>query len=874
MATNNRCPDDRELTSWRAEGEPDGDIRVHVAGCARCQAREDASASTIADSSPAARPAPGKRELALPHTLGRYQLLAVIGRGAFGTVYRALDMQLQREVAIKLLTRGRDDPDAVARLEREAVALAKLRHPNVLTIFDGGAVMGVPFLAMELVPGGTLREQMQQPMSWTRRYRLALDVARGVAAVHAAGFVHRDIKPDNVLLDRSQNAVLGDFGLARHDSSAASQDAKSAPNHDVELTQEGATVGTPAYMAPEQMLGGQATPASDQFALAVTLWELLFGARPFPDKDRFSAIEAGPALRDPHARTTYHRTTRAILTRALASDADKRWPSTEAFVDALQRRQTLRRRGAILGLAAAVASGGAIVSRVTSSPPALEATCPWVTQLDQYWEADSQATIAATFKASSADPDGAAYERVSSAVSVFVANWRSSATEACRAPGRAQDDARSCLDVMTKQLQRVMARLQHATPDTVRKSALLVGTLSDPQRCNTTDRDDFPLIENRALFDRLNEYGVKLTMSEVPSDKTGDVELRAILDEAKANRDFGIVALAAEQLGIRHGLRDEHVDAIKSYVDASAAADEQQHDVIRARSYLGIARELVALEQPNDAQRWLTIAEAAVARSGAANTLNAELRSLQGRVAFATERFEQAIALLDEARQLCSRDRCTDTVVTQLILDRAESHAALRNFAPALEAYKELMARPDIEGANLGAAALSAAYAAWNLDDLDQVVALLTRADGTFDPADAATLALLESLWCEVALTKQDLAQAASRCERAMTVATATADEPTILEAKILAGRSLVLRGRPAPALASLTSTLEAVRKRADQDMVASATIALAEAARAANRRAIGCEALARVEDLGERATHPRMQSRLNILERECAALP
>lgn len=870
MESGSRCPTDRELAAWRADGEPEGDIRMHVEGCARCQAREDASASTVADSSPATHRT-GRRELELPHTLGRYQLLAVIGRGAFGTVYRALDMQLQREVAIKLLTRGRDDPDAVARLEREAVALAKLRHPNVLTIFDGGAVMGVPFLAMELVPGGTLREQMQQPMSWSRGYRLALDVARGVAAVHAAGFVHRDIKPDNVLLDRSQNAVLGDFGLARHNSSPSTHDTERVPNQNVEITQEGAMVGTPAYMAPEQMIGGQATPASDQFALAVTLWELLFGARPFPDKDRFAAIEAGPELRHPHSRTTYHRTTRAILTRALASDADKRWPSTDALVEALQRRQTLRRRGAVIGLAAAVAAGGAIVSRVTTSPPSLEATCPWVTQLDQSWDPDSQATIAKAFEASGADPDGAGYARVNRRVSAFVADWRSSATAACRAPGRAQDDARTCLEVMTKQLQRAIARLQRATPDTVHRSALLLGTLSDPQRCNTTGRDDFPLIENRALFDRLNEYGVKLTMSEVPIDKTGDVELRAILDEAKANRDFGIVALASEQLGIRHGLRDEHVDAIKSYVDASAAADEQQHDVIRARSYLGIAREVVALEQPNEAERWLTLAEAAIARSGAANTLNAELRSLQGRVAFATERFEQAIAFLDEAKQLCAGGKCSDTVVTQLILDRAESYAALRDFAHAFVAYKELMARPDIEGANLGAAALSAAYAAWNLDNLDQVVALLSRADGTFDPDDAATLTLLESLWCEVALTKQDVAQAVSRCGRAMTAANATTDEPTILEAKILAGRSLLLQGKPAPALASLTTTLEAVRKRADQDLIASATIALAEAARAASRRAVGCEALARVEDIGDRATHPQMRARLATVAHECA---
>jgi len=814
-----------------------------------------------------------RRELALPHTLGRYQLLAVIGRGAFGTVYRALDMQLQREVAIKLLTRGRDDSDAVLRLEREAVALAKLRHPNVLTIFDGGAVMGVPFLAMELVPGGTLREQMQQPMSWSRRYRLALDLARGVAAVHDAGFVHRDIKPDNVLLDRSHNAVLGDFGLARHDSSASSQDAKAGTSpSDVDLTQEGATVGTPAYMAPEQMLGGQATPASDQFALAVTIWELLFGARPFPDKDRFAAIEVGPALRDPRSRTTYHRTTRAILTRALASDADKRWPSTKAFVDALQRRQIMRRRGAILGLAAAVAAGGAIVSRLTSSPPSLEATCPWVTQLDQHWGADSQAMIATAFTASGADPEGAAYGRVNSALSMFVGNWRSSATTACRAPGRAQEDARSCLDVMTKQLQRVIVRLQRASPDTVRRSALLIGTLSDPTRCNTTRREDFPLLENRALFDRLNDYGVKLTMSEVPGDKTGDVELLAILDEAKANRDLGIVAMASEQLGVRRGQREEHLDAIQSYVDASAAADELQHDSVRARSYLGIAREFVALEQWNEAQRWLGVAEAAIARSGSAYTLNAELRSLQGRVAFATEHFDQAIRFLDEARQLCSGDRCAATVVTQLILDRAESYAALRNFGSALDAYKELMARPDIEGANLGAAALSAAYAAWNLDDLDQVVALLTRADGTFDPADVATLALLESLWCEVALVKQDVAQVASRCQRAMTLATATSDEPTILEAKVLAGRSLLLQGKPAPALATLTTTLEAVRKQADKDLVVSATIALAEAAHAANRPTVGCQALARVEDIGERATHPRMRTRLTAVERECAA--
>ena len=223
--------------------------------------------------------------------LGRYLLLEELGRGGMGVVHAAFDEDLGRKIAIKLVNVHGDAPSSAerTRLLREAQALAMFTHPNIVTVFDVGESEQGVFVAMEYVPGATLRQWRAEEKHWWRKVLIFLEAGRGLAAAHAAGLVHRDFKPDNVLISRDGRVKVADFGLARVEG--AIEDLESTRSHrDVlgeEVTKTGARMGTPAYMAPEQHLGEQATAQSDQFAFCVTLWETLFGTAPFGRTNKF-----------------------------------------------------------------------------------------------------------------------------------------------------------------------------------------------------------------------------------------------------------------------------------------------------------------------------------------------------------------------------------------------------------------------------------------------------------------------------------------------------------------------------------------------------------------------------------------------------------
>ena len=213
---------------------------------------------------------------------GRYRLDALIGAGGMATVYRARDLRLERDVAVKLLsTNFAADPGAAARFEREARAMAAMHHPALVAIHDVGSVEGVPYLVMELVDGISLAERLRRsgPLDPDALEPILLALAGGLQALHDAGFVHRDVKPDNVMLARDGTAKLTDFGLVRGDASAT-------------MTAPGTTVGTLGYLAPELLRGEPATPASDDYALGALVYRALTGCLPYPDTTIAGLVEA------------------------------------------------------------------------------------------------------------------------------------------------------------------------------------------------------------------------------------------------------------------------------------------------------------------------------------------------------------------------------------------------------------------------------------------------------------------------------------------------------------------------------------------------------------------------------------------------------
>src|SRR5450755_1589269 len=243
-------------------------VERHLVDCPACATLVAVAAPPSRTGGQPGAPAP---ELAV----GRYRLLQLVGRGGMGEVYAAYDPELDRRVAIKILRAdARPDHIEAARLAREAQAVAKLSHPNVVAIYDVGSSAGRMFLAMELVEGETLAAWLAHHTRRTSEIlSMFLMAGRGLCAAHRAGIVHRDFKPQNVMVARDGSARVMDFGLA----------AAGGPGHtqQIRLTKAGAILGTPLYMSPEQMVGQTVDPRADQFSFCVSLWEALHGARPF-----------------------------------------------------------------------------------------------------------------------------------------------------------------------------------------------------------------------------------------------------------------------------------------------------------------------------------------------------------------------------------------------------------------------------------------------------------------------------------------------------------------------------------------------------------------------------------------------------------------
>jgi serine/threonine-protein kinase len=244
-----------------------------------------------------------------------------------GLVYRAYHEGLARQAAVKVLQALAPDLETTARFRREAQAIAQMRHPNILHVFDFGEYEGVPYMIVEFVPGGTLAERLRHgSIEWPATIKILRGVASGLDYAHGLGVVHRDVKPANVLLGRDSNPILADFGLAKLLQAASLK------------TLSGATTGTPAYMSPEQVTGHDVGPEADRYALATIAYELLTGEVPFEGEGVFELLYAH-VHRDPPVASTrkpeLSPVVDQVLRRGLAKDPEARWGSCAEFVSAL-----------------------------------------------------------------------------------------------------------------------------------------------------------------------------------------------------------------------------------------------------------------------------------------------------------------------------------------------------------------------------------------------------------------------------------------------------------------------------------------------------------------------------------------------------------
>jgi serine/threonine-protein kinase len=275
----------------------------------------------------------------------RYTIEEAIGEGGMGCVYRARDDRLGRRVALKVISEGAPGGDAAARLLREARAAAALDHPNAVAIFDVGDHEGTPYIVMELVEGRTLRAfvgDASVPMS-TRVARLA-DVARALAAAHRRGLVHRDVKPENVMVREDGMVKVLDFGIARRaraevDARAETEIAADTPPALATITVDGVKLGTPVYMAPEQIRGDALDGRADQFSWGVLAYELLTGRLPWRGGGDALAVTASILTDAPDRGALEHagapRAVQDVVLRALAKRPEDRFASLDEAVRAL-----------------------------------------------------------------------------------------------------------------------------------------------------------------------------------------------------------------------------------------------------------------------------------------------------------------------------------------------------------------------------------------------------------------------------------------------------------------------------------------------------------------------------------------------------------
>jgi tetratricopeptide (TPR) repeat protein len=416
------CPTDEELQRLLEGSATDAQraaIETHVATCSSCGALVAHLARGL---SPARD---SRRDLAAGDRVGRYLIVARVGSGGMGVVYAAYDPQLDRKIALKLLRDGGGDDQ---RLAREAQTMARLDHVNVVPVYDTGVhADGRRFVAMAFIAGTTLRAWLREPRTWRAIRDTFVAAGNGLAAAHAAGIIHRDFKPDNVLVDERGHVRVGDFGLARAAPTSAPPDQPLATTT--------AIAGTPAYMAPEQ-LGGQVVDVrADVFAFCVALWEALYGELPFTGKtlgERAQAIERGE-LHD--SSRAVPRWLRAAVASGLAARAEARPSSMTSLLDRLRDPARARwlARAAIVVL---VGVGWTFARRGVGPAPCSDAA----NHLGGVWDDATRARMHAAL------PAGAVVATVERELDRYRGDWISAHQAACRATRIAGEQSETVLD--------------------------------------------------------------------------------------------------------------------------------------------------------------------------------------------------------------------------------------------------------------------------------------------------------------------------------------------------------------------------------------------------------------------------------------------
>jgi tetratricopeptide (TPR) repeat protein len=568
--------------------------------------------------------------------IGRFEIAGVLGSGGMGIVYKAYDPDLGRTIALKMVRTSR--ADASARHKREARAMAQISHPNVVAIHEVGTHDGELFLVMELVVGSNLADWLKaSERTWRETVAMFIAAGRGLAAAHAAGLVHRDFKPHNVLVGEDGRARVTDFGLAREEVSPdASAVAEISPGVAVTpLTAVGQVLGTPAYMAPEQHLGASADARADQFAFAISLWEALHGERPFAGAT-YAAIRAevvAGRVREPRNRDVPAFVQRA-LTRSLAADPDRRWRSMDALLGALATDPRRRWRRLAVGTAAlvVVAAAAPVWAHVKASRARAEAVAACATAgqgLASVWDEARKREVQRALLATGAPFAADAWRRVEAELDRYASTLGSTSTRACEdtrvrevVPEAVFEARALCLSWRQLEVRALVDQLVAIDAQTVGRAVSVVGGLEPIEPClhaeaaedgrGSASGDWVLSARVAALWPRVAEVRMLWLLGryrEAARETGGALVVATSLDYPPLTaRLGGTLGQSLLQLGDIPGAR--------AALTRAAAEAERAHDEhLRMFTLMDLVGALVIDQQHDEeAQRWVSIIDAGLNR--------------------------------------------------------------------------------------------------------------------------------------------------------------------------------------------------------------------------------------------------------------------
>jgi eukaryotic-like serine/threonine-protein kinase len=734
------------------------------------------------------------------HTVGRYVIVDVLGAGGMGVVYAAYDPELDRKVALKLLRAGPGDAaDSTGfrdRLRREAQAMARLRHPNVIKVYDVSTKPGELFVAMELVDGVTLGAWLRErPRPWREIVEVFKKAGAGLAAAHQAGLVHRDFKPDNVLLSKSGDVFVTDFGLAR---ALGVQEPAVAPDPnaplpspstwETPLTATGALVGTPIYMAPEQLYGTAHVDArADVYSFCTALYEALYGVRPYDAKtvdELRREVKSGKPRQPTDTRHVPKWLERLVLRGLSVNPADR--PQTMGVVlDELGHDPRLRwrRAGAFAGVALLVASTALVQRQV--SQRVLAVCRGGERMIAGVWDAARRGEIEHAFAASQRPQAARAFANVAAALDAFTVAWlhvREDACQATRVRGEQSSELldlrMACLDARLAEERALVDLFARADGPVVDRAAAAARSLEPVASCSAEALlhagDKLPTgDEARARARALAADIARVKADEYAGRYADGARLAADLVAAAERDKLPAIAAEARYWGGVFAYHLGKLDDAKREIEraaADAAGLGRDDQAARAYAFYGF---LAGSQQRHfdEAHLALDVSQAALARSGNRPDLDAfRLRKLasvltnEGRHAEAIDVFQRALAVQRRAVP-------GSFVEAELNLGLARSY---------VEA-----GRPEEA-----------------LDAISRAVALYTQLFGADYPMIGE--ARLQVGFILRQLKRGDEAVAAMREALAAREASHGPDHPSVVEALVYLGDTLAWQGKPADGIVYL----------------------------------------------------------------------